>query len=152
MAILRTLLIVALILATTTRVHAAPAKGSLAVSAYVTGTGICFLNTTQTIAFGALNPINPVNVKATGSLSVTCLNLGAGFTVGVTQVTPSPLTLKSGTNTIPYYLEVPTSATSATGGLIVNLTIPITADIQGVNYQYAPAGSYTDTVTLLITP
>ena len=152
MAILRTILIVALILATAVPGQAAPAKGSLAVSAYVTGTGICFLNTTQNIAFGTLNPLNPVNVKATGSVSVTCLNLGAGFTVGVTQVTPSPLTLKSGSNTIPYYLEAPTSATSATGGLIVNLTVPITADIQGFNYQSAPAGSYTDTVTLQITP
>jgi len=151
MAILRTFLIVALMLATTAPGHAA-SKANLAVSAYVTGTGVCFLNTTQNISFGTLNPLNPVNVKATGSVSVTCLNLGAGFTVGVTQVTPSPLTLKSGSNTIPYYLETPTSASSPTGGLIVNLTIPITADIQGVNYQLAPAGTYTDTVTLQITP
>jgi hypothetical protein len=69
----------------------------------------------------------------------------------VSQVTPSPLTLKSGPNTISYYLEAPTSATSPTGG-IVNLTIPIKADIQGLDYKFAPAGSYTDTVTLQITP
>jgi spore coat protein U-like protein len=152
MALLRIIIIVALILATTVPGHAAPAKGSLAVSAYITGTGYCILNTTQNIAFGALNPLNPVNVQANGSVSVTCLNFSTGFTVGVTQVTPSPLTLKSGANTILYALEVPTSATSATGGFIVSLTVPIKADIQGTNYKFAPAGSYTDTVTLQINP
>lgn len=148
----RTFLIALLVLSTTVRGYAAPANGTLAVSAYLTGTGYCILNTTQNIAFGVLNPLTPVNVQATGSVSVTCLNFGTGFTVGVSQVTPAPLTLKSGSNTIPYYLEVPTSGTSVTGGLIVNLTIPIKADIQGTNYKYAPAGSYADTVTLQITP
>jgi spore coat protein U-like protein len=152
MALLRTFIAVALVLATAGLGHAAPAKGSLAVSAYITGTGYCILNSTQDIAFGALNPLNPVNVQATGNVSVVCLGFGTGFTVGVTQVTASPLTLKSGANTISYYLETPTSATSTTGGLIVNLTIPIKADIQGINYKYAPAGSYTDTVTLQINP
>ena len=152
MTLLRALIIVALILATTLTGYAAPAKGNLAVSAYITGTGYCLVNATQDIAFGALNPLNPVNVQASGSVGVVCLGFGTGFTVGVTQVTASPLTLKSGANTISYYLETPTSATSSTGGLIVNLTIPIKADIQGINYKYAPAGSYTDTVTLQITP
>jgi spore coat protein U-like protein len=152
MAILRAFITVALIIATTSMGHAAPAKGNLAVSAYITGVGFCLVNTTQNIAFGALNPLNPVNVQASGSISVVCLGFGSGFTVGVTQVTPSPLNLKSGANKIPYYLEVPTSATSTTGGIIVNLTIPIKADIQGLDYKFAPAGSYSDTVTLQITP
>ena len=152
MTFLRTFIIVAVLIMVTGTAQAAPAKGNLAVSAYITGVGYCLVNTTQNIAFGALNPLNPVNVQAAGSISVVCLGFGSGFTVGVTQVTPSPLTLKSGANTIPYYLEVPTSATSSTGGIIVNLTIPIKADIQGVDYKFAPAGSYSDTVTLQITP
>jgi spore coat protein U-like protein len=152
MPLLRTFIIVALLIAITSMGHAAPAKGNLAVSAYITGVGWCAVNSTQNVAFGTLNPLNPVNVQATGSISVRCLGFGSGFTVGVTQVTPSPLILTSGPNNIPYYLEVPTSATSSTGGLFVNLTIPIKADIQGINYKFAPAGSYTDTVTLQITP
>lgn len=151
MSQLRVFIIALLILASFSKVYAAPAKGNLAVSAFITGVGFCLVNTTQNIAFGALNPLNPVNVQASGSIGVMCLGFGSGFTVGVSQVTPSPLTLKSGPNTISYYLEAPTSATSPTGG-IVNLTIPIKADIQGLDYKFAPAGSYTDTVTLQITP
>lgn len=152
MALLRAFIIAALILASTGQGHAAPVKGSLGVSAYIVGTGYCILNSTQDISFGALNPLNAVAVQATGNVSVVCLGFGTGFTVGVSQVTPSPLTLKSGANTIAYYLEAPTSATSSTGGIIVNLTIPIKADIPALNYKYAPAGSYTDTVTLQINP
>ena len=152
MALLRAFITAALILATTGQGHAAPVKGSLGVSAYIVGTGYCILNSSTDIAFGNLNPLNPVPVTASGSVSVVCLGFGTGFTVGVTQTTPSPLTLKSGANTIGYYLEAPTSATSTTGGLIVNLTIPIKADIPALNYKYAPAGSYTDSVTLAINP
>jgi spore coat protein U-like protein len=152
MALLRAFILAALILATTSQGHAAPVKKSLGVTASVIGTGYCILNSTQDISFGALNPLNAVPVQATGNVSVVCLGFGTGFTVGVSQVTPSPLTLKSGSNTISYYLEAPTSATSATGGIIVNLTIPIKADIPALNYKYAPAGSYSDTVTLQINP
>ena len=152
MSVLKTFITAVLILATGSIGHAAPAKGNLAVSAYITGVGWCFVSNTQNIAFGTLNPLNPVNVQASGSVGVTCLNFSSNFTVGVTQVTPSPLHLTSGSNSILYSLELPTSATSATGGLVVNLTIPIKADIQGVDYKLAPAGNYTDTVTLQITP
>ncbi len=152
MSLLRVFIIALLILASTGFGYAAPAKGNLAVSAYITGVGYCMVNNTQNIAFGALNPLNPVNVQAAGSVGVVCLGFGSGFTVGVTQVTPSPLLLTSGPNSIPYTLELPTSATSTTGGLIVALTIPVKADIQGIDYKLAPAGSYTDTVTLQITP
>jgi len=152
MALLKIIIIAFLILVSISKGHAAPAKGNLDVSAYITGVGWCFVSNTQSIAFGTLNPINPVNVQATGNVSVTCLNFSSNFTVGVTQVTSSPLYLTSGSNSIPYTLELPTSATSATGGLVVNLTIPIKADIQGVDYKLAAAGNYSDTVTLQITP
>jgi len=152
MALLKVFIIALLILASISKGYAAPARGNLAVSAYITGVGFCLVRSTQDIAFGALNPLNPVNVQATGSVSVRCLGFGSGFTVGVTQVTPSPLLLTSGPNSILYTLELPTSVTRTTGGLIVDLTIPIKADIQGLDYKLAPAGSYTDIVTLQITP
>lgn len=143
--------------------------GSLAVSAYITSTGWCTVKSTQNIAFGALYPLNPVDVQASGRVTVNCHSGGGwgwqwkpgsnsnSFTVGVTQVTSSPLTLKNSSNsnsTITYTLDLPTSASTTTSSRSNNieLTIPITATIQGANYKTAPAGSYTDTVTLQITP
>ncbi len=152
MALLKAFIIAGLILAIAGTGHAAPAMGNLAVSAYITGTGFCIVRNTQNIAFGALNPLNPVDVQATGSVGVRCLGFGSTFTVGVTQVTPSPLLMTSGPNTILYTLELPTSATRTTGGILVDLTIPIKGNIQGNDYQFAPAGSYSDTVMLQITP
>ncbi len=152
MVLVRTFICIAFILVTTGMGHAASTTGNLAVSAYITGVGYCAVNHTQDIAFGVLDPLNPANVQSSGSVSVVCLGFGSGFTVGVTQVTPSPLSLKSGANEIPYQLELPTSATRTSGGVIARLTIPITADIRGADYKQAPAGSYTDRVTLQITP
>lgn len=152
MALLRTVTIALIIFGTTVAGHAAPARGNLSVSAYITGVGYCLVTNTQDIAFGTLNPLNPVNVQASGSVSVLCLGFGRGFTVGVTQVTPSPLLLTNGSDSIPYTLELPTSVTRTTGGLLVSFTIPIKADIQGIDYRQASAGNYTDTVTLEITP
>ena len=154
MILARTLIIAILIVVTSGTGYAAPAKDNLSVSAYITGVGWCVVRNTQNIAFGNLNPLAPANVQANGSVDVRCLGFGSTFTVGVTQVTPDPLLLTSGSNTIPYTLDLPTSSTIPDGGFIniVNLTIPITAHIQGADYKLAPAGSYTDTVTIQITP
>jgi spore coat protein U-like protein len=154
MTLVRTLIIATLILVTSGTGHAAPAKGNLSVSAHITGVGWCVVRNTQNIAFGDLNPLAPVNVQATGSIDVRCLGFGSTFTVGVTQVTPDPLLLTSGSNSIPYTLDLPTSSTIPDGGFInlVDLSIPITAHIQGTDYKLAPAGSYSDTVTIQITP
>jgi len=165
MVSLRAYIIVVFLHTTACLGFAAPAKGNLAVSAYITSEGRCSVDSTKTtnIAFGTLNPLNPVDVQASGSIVVRCQGFGRNpgpgsgnsFTVGVTQATASPLTLKSGSNTITYTLELPTSVTSSQvsqGWKIFNLTIPITADIQGVNYKTAPAGNYTSTVTLQVSP
>jgi spore coat protein U-like protein len=128
---------------------------NVSVSARISGVGWCQVQNTQNIAFGALNPLDPENVQATGSVGERCLAVGSTFTVSVTQVTPAPLFLTNGpANTIPYTLDVPTSASVSGGAFIqlVNITIPITAHIQGTDYQLAQAGAYTDTVTLQITP
>jgi spore coat protein U-like protein len=126
-------------------------SGNLSVSAYITSGGSCWVSGQQNIAFAPLDPFNPVNVQATGNVRVTCWGLSNTFTVGVTQVTPSPLLLINGSNSIPYTLDLPTSATARVF-ILGSITIPITAHIQGNDYRFAPAGAYTDTVTLQITP
>lgn len=127
----------------------AASSGNLSVSAYISSWGACWVTGTQNIAFGALDPLAPQNVQAGGSVRVWCVGIPGSFTVGVTQATPSPLSLTSGTNSIPYSLDLPTSAT---GRAYRNITIPIIARIQGNDYRHAPAGTYTDTVTLEINP
>ena len=151
MILLRAFIIAGLILAISGTGHAAPASGNLAVSAYVPSWGYCSVVNTQNIAFGNLNPLSPANVQATGGVTVRCLGHSDNFTIGVTQVTPSPLHLTSGANSIPYTLDLPTSSTTRLFGRH-EITIPITAHIQGVDYKLAQAGSYTDTVMVEITP
>jgi spore coat protein U-like protein len=147
MALVRASIIAGLLLAAVGTGHAA----NLAVSAFIPSWGYCTVRNVQNIAFGAINPLNPVNVQATGYIRVRCIGYSSTFTVGLTQVTPSPLLLTSGSNSIPYTLDLPTSATTPLF-IVGNLDIPIKAHIQGDDYKLAPAGSYTDIVTVQITP
>jgi spore coat protein U-like protein len=147
----RAFIIVGLILAIASIGHAAPARGNIAVSAYISSWGYCTVRNVQDIAFGAINPLNPVNVQATGYIRVRCIGYNSNFTVGVTQVTPSPLLLTSGPHSIPYTLDLPTSGTTPLF-IVGNLDIPIKAHIQWADYKLAPAGSYSNTVTVQITP
>lgn len=129
----------------------AASSGDLAVSAYITSTGYCWVRNIQNITFAPLDPLNPVNVQATGRVDVRCVGWSSNFTVGVTQVTPSPLFLTNGSKTIPYTLDLPTSV-SGPVFLMGSLSVPITARIQGADYRFAAAGTYTDTVTVQIDP
>ncbi len=144
-------LIIAVLVMTAATPGYSASSGELAVSAYITSSGYCWVNNVQNITFAPLDPLNPVNVQAAGRINVTCFGFSSNFTVGVTQVTPSPLLLTNGPNTIPYTLDLPTSA-SGPVYLLTSLSIPVTARIQGVNYRLAAAGTYTDTVTVQIDP
>ena len=147
MAFFRASIIAVLILAAVGTGNA----GTINVSAYITSSGYCSVSNIQNIAFGNLNPLTATNVQATGSVRVLCWGWSNNFTVGVTQVSPSPRSLRSGPNSIPYTLDLPTSATVSLH-LLGYVTIPITAHIQGSDYHLAPAGSYTDTVRVQINP
>jgi len=151
MALLRLVIVFSLVFMIFGRRDAEAASGNMAVSAYIPSWGYCVVNSTQNIDFGNLNPMNPENVQATGGVTVTCLGWDNNFTVGVTQVTPSPLHLTSGSNSIPYTLELPTSATTRLR-IIGTIAIPVKARIRGVDYMLAKAGSYTNTVTVQINP
>src|SRR5512135_408584 len=129
MAILRAFIIAGLILAAVGTGNAGP----LQVSAYITSSGSCSISSVQNIAFGNLNPLNPTDVQATGNVRVLCWGWSSNFTVGVTQVSPSPRFLISGPNSIPYTLDLPTSATRSLF-LLGTINIPINAHIQGSDY------------------
>lgn len=146
----KTLTLMVLILAVAVSGHAA-SSGNLAVSAYITSWGYCWVSGTDAIAFGALDPLNPQDVEATGGVDVRCIGFSGNFTVGVTQLTPSPLKLESGPNAIPYSLDLPTSG-SGVVAILGSVHIPVTARIQGSDYQSAPAGLYADTVRIEINP
>ncbi|WP_041531362.1 spore coat protein U domain-containing protein [Syntrophotalea carbinolica] len=150
MALRRVLIFMILVLAVAVPGHAA-SSGNLAVSAYITSWGACWVSGTEDIAFGALDPLDPQNVQATGSVNVTCFGFSSNFTVGVTQLTPSPLYLENGANSIPYTLDLPTSG-SGVVGFFGAVSVPVTAHIQGSDYRFAPAGSYVDTVRVEINP
>jgi len=151
MTLVRVIIIVVMLMVVATPGRAAAASGNLDVSAFITSWGACSVSNTQNITFADLNPLNPLDVQATGSVSVSCIGFNNNFTVGVTQVTPDPLLLTSGPNSIPYTLNLPTSVTAPLF-FFGSRTIPIIANIAGNDYKLAPAGSYTDTVTLEISP
>jgi len=151
MALVRVIIIVVMLVVAATSGRAVAASGNLGVSAFITSWGACSVTNVQNITFADLNPLNPVDVLATGSVRVRCIGFNNNFTVGVTQVTPAPLLLTSGPNSIPYSLNLPTSVTAPLY-IVGTRTIPITAHIAGNDYKLAPAGSYTDTVTLEISP
>lgn len=130
--------------------YSAAATGSLSVAATITSWGYCFVTGNADVAFDSpLDPLNPQDVQADGSIRVWCMGFPGSFTVGVTQSTPSPLYLENGEEKILYTLDLPPGVT---GRAYRTITIPVTARIQGSAYQVAPAGSYTDTVTVQITP
>lgn len=150
-------LIVVLVFATAGMAYAASALGTLAVSAIIPlNNGNCSVQSTQNISFGALDPLSPPPVvTASGSVTYKCTGLGnKGATINVTLATPTPLTLKRTTlpaNPIPYIVDLPVAAFIPPNGS-GSVTIPITAEIYGSDYQLAPAGTYTDTITVQLTP
>lgn len=143
--------IIALVLMMYAATGYSASSGELSVSAYITSVGVCWVNSVQDITFAPLDPFDPVNVQATGEVGVRCLGWNSNFTIGVTQMSPSPLLLTSGSSTIPYSLDFPSSVTSPVY-LFGSFTIPVTARIQGDDYRFASVGTYTDIVTLQITP
>lgn len=136
--------------------NAYAASGSLAVSAIIPlNNGNCSVQGTQSINFGALNPLNPQLVTASGSITYKCKGLGnTGATIAVTLASPTPLSLKlSGTPaySIPYSVQLPTNTYIPPNGS-GTVAIPITAQVLGTDYKLAPAGTYADTITVTLTP
>lgn len=125
----------------------ASGTANLNVTANVTAT--CAI-TGGTLAFGALDPTNPVAVNATSSgVSVTCTN-GSAYTITDNLTSGSGTLSGTGTNTttIPYSISY-TATGTGTGS---SQPIAISGTIAANTYSTAPADSYSNTVTLTVNP
>ncbi|AMV72845.1 hypothetical protein DBW_2516 [Desulfuromonas sp. DDH964] len=122
---------------------AASQNATVDVSATVLAT--CKVNSGGALDFGTLDPVNDTGTKSATatSPSITCTS-GASFTVGDNSDT---YLLTDGTNSFSYSMTFPASG-SGTG---TAQALAITGSVAATDYASAPAGAYTDTVTLTIT-
>lgn len=124
------------------------ATNTVAVSGTVLGT--CTI-TGGTAAFGNLDPAGAGGVSATISdPQVTCTN-GAPYAITDDKGINGGGTaykMAKGTDLITYSLSYTASGTG-TGGAV---SIGLAASVAQVDYQNKPAGNYSDTVTLTVTP
>lgn len=125
------------------------ATADLDVTATVTTT--CTM-TGGSLAFGSLDPTNPVAKPASSSgVTITCTN-GTAYTLGGNNganATGTQKRLLNGTNNyIPYSVTIPSGGTGS--GVAQDVTI--TGTIAAGSYSTAPAGSYADTIELTVTP
>lgn len=127
---------------------------TLTVSASVTAT--CkFSSATSTLDFGALDPSSATNPSATntttywctkGTVASTAANLGA-YEGGGSRRLKGP----GAGDLIPYSLSL-SGGTQIGAGKSTPLTLTMSGGINNADYINATAGSYSDTVTLTITP
>lgn len=128
---------------------------SLSVTASVTG--VCKFNSGQTpvLAFGAIDPSGTTNATASASVLYRCTT-GTAATVS-SAVTGARTLTGTGTaagDTMNYSLAF-TSGASGTGagfGAGKDLTLVVGGTITPANYQNKTVGSYSDSVTLTVTP
>lgn len=136
----------------------AAVQGLLAVSANVVGKGKCTLATPPPLNFGNLDGFNPVDISKTVTLSISCTGIGnSGTTFVVEVVNPMPPgtpTLKHTTPPssayIPYAIDLPQDFFAEKNKS--NYSLTITGTVKGIDYELAPLGGYTDSITLQVTP
>lgn len=130
-------------------------SNTLTVQASVTGTCKFVAPKTSTLDFGALDPANAIAVNGTATPQFWCTkgvttdaivaSLGSNPVAGVRQLKDT-----AGTDLIPYTLALATSGTNLGPGTPRTLTV--TGTIAAGSYTAVAASSYSDTVTLTLTP
>ncbi len=127
---------------------------TLTVTASVTPT--CkFSSVSSTLDFGTLDPSSGANVPATGSTTFWCTkgvtteaasaNNGSHWSGSSRQI------IGPGGDLIPYSLSLTKDGLS-NGGPTVPRTLTIAGNVLGIDYTGKAAGSYSDTVTITLTP
>lgn len=135
--------------------HAAALATLLQTSAVIpAGAGVCVFDSggPYSLDFPAtLNPFAPAPVTtASVTFNVTCTGLiGGGKTVIVTRDDGSQLYLKSGEDKIAYSISLPFSQNAKNDK---SAPLTLTATILGAAYKDAPAGFYSDTITINVMP
>ena len=115
--------------------------------------GTCSFDTAgpHTINFSVLNPLTPSLQTATVTFNVTCTGLtgNGGKTVVIDRIGSDQLYLKKGADQIPYSLNLPFSQNTVNNK---STAVTLTATIAGSDYATAPAGSYSDSITIGLFP
>lgn len=123
------------------------AAGSANLTVSATVTDACAV-TGGSIAFGNLDPINDTGTKSVGSTGVTiACTSGDTYTISDNKAGSYSMSDGSG-HSIPYSLSYP-SVPTADGNANA---YTITGSVAQTDYANSPAGSYSDTVVLTVTP
>ena len=129
----------------------ATAAGSTTLAVTASVNGVCkFSAITQPLAFGAIDPSLTTDVTASASVLYKCTNktTSLGITAPAGQ-----RTMLSGTDTLLYTLAITGDKSQGLGfGTGKDLTATVNGTITAAQYQNAAVGSYTENVTLNITP
>lgn len=137
------------------------AAQTLGMAAVILSKNNCQFNNpaSATLAFGNLNPVNPVDVTVNATLSFVCRGSApvAAFLMsdddGLHETGPNANRMRHATNPVaflPYSISL--SPQSGNAAKNVNQTLTVSGTVLGSDYQTALLGSYADTVTILIQP
>lgn len=144
---------VALVAAASSSVFAAPGDTQqLVVTANVSG--VCRLTSVPAMNF-TLDPSVGTDKTATSSVVYKCTKNTAPATFTVGGVAASYTGSLSGTGgTMPYSIAwtAPTTAGSGLGASVTGVTVTLTGTVLGTDYVNAAAGSYTETIDVVIAP
>jgi hypothetical protein len=145
----------AVLLACNAGFAAAADTQTLAVTATVSG--ICKFSAASTpLAFGAIDPTSGSNATVSANVKYKCTkgtaSAGVTATGGLTRTMTGVAPLAA-TDTLAYALAISGDTQTGTGfGSGQDLTLAVTGTITPTQFQNAAAGSYSENVTLNITP
>jgi hypothetical protein len=111
-------------------------------------------STTGSIAFGVLDPVTAPNVTSAIQLNVRCTP-ASQFAIAQwtwTSANGGASIGRMAGGTPPYSPGIDYSVGISVAGGGANRTLTLTLQIAGPNYANANAGSYSDVLTLMVTP
>lgn len=130
---------------------AAADSTTLAVSASIQA--VCKFNTTSyALGFGSINPSGGSNATATANVTYKCTNGTTPSGIAPTSGGLSRTMTDGGTNSLAYTLSLGAIAAGSGFGSGETKTVVVSGTITPTQFQNAVAASYTENVTLDITP
>ena len=106
-----------------------------------------FPNSPDTVSFGSIDPSLNTTYTFTVSVNFTCVLSGPTFTItGLNDTGPNAFRLKHVTQVPSQYMPYTVTATNTATKLTLN------GQLVAADYKNAYGGSYSDTLTVLLTP